>query len=77
MMFLSIPYDAGWSAKVNGQDKQFELVNTGFLGLMLPAGNHTVELSYSSPYFYQGWLVSLVALSLYLFLLWKFYWKRN
>lgn len=77
MMFLSIPYDAGWSAKVNGQDKEFELVNTGFLGLMLPAGNHTVELSYSSPYFYQGWLVSLVALSLYLFLLWKFYWKRD
>ncbi|MEZ4886662.1 MAG: YfhO family protein [Chitinophagales bacterium] len=77
MMFFSIPYDVGWSAKVNGKPADLELVNLGFMGLMLPAGNHTIQLSYLPPYFYQGWMVFFLGLGLYIYLMWRVYWQRK
>ncbi len=76
MMFFSIPYDIGWSAKVNGQTANLELVNTGFMGLMLPSGNHTIELSYIPPYFYEGWIVFFFGVILYLYLVWRTYGRK-
>ncbi len=76
ILFLSIPFDPGWSAKVNGQSAELKLVNVGFMGLMLPKGNHVVELTYLPPYFYEGWLIFFIGLILYIYLVWRTYGRK-
>jgi uncharacterized membrane protein YfhO len=66
VVFFSIPCDAGWSAKVDGRPADIEKVNTGFLGLMLPAGKHSIVFRYFPPGLREGILVSGVALLLLL-----------
>lgn len=58
MVFFSIPYGAGWSAFVDGKPAQIEKVNIGFLGLMLPAGQHNIEFRYFPPGLKLGAIVS-------------------
>jgi uncharacterized membrane protein YfhO len=66
LLFFSIPYDKGWLAKVDGVSAKPWLVNIGFLGIPLDKGSHTVELSYTPPYFYAGLLVTIAGLLLYI-----------
>ena len=51
LLFLSIPYDAGWKAKVNGQDTEIvRLIDGAFIGIYLPGeGQYTVEFDYEVP----------------------------
>ena len=46
------------SAFVDGQPAQIEKVNIGFLGLMLPAGQHNIEFRYFPPGLKLGAIVS-------------------
>lgn len=47
MLYLSIPYHEGWKISVDGKEaeKVFR-VNTAFMGVELPAGEHRIELRY-------------------------------
>jgi uncharacterized membrane protein YfhO len=74
LLFFSIPYDAGWSAFVDGKKSPIELVNIGFSGVVLDKGKHSVRLEYEPPYLRAGAAVSVAALLLYGFLL---YWQRK
>jgi uncharacterized membrane protein YfhO len=49
MLFFSIPWNAGWRARVDGKPQPVHKINIGFLGLPLRKGSHTVELSFT-PY---------------------------
>jgi uncharacterized membrane protein YfhO len=69
LLFLSIPYDRGWHARVDGKKAELERVNIGFMGLMLTRGEHTVELSFIPPFKRAGLWVSISALLIYLLLL--------
>jgi uncharacterized membrane protein YfhO len=46
LLFLSIPYDVAWKVKVNGKEEKLHRVNIGFTGIVLPAGDHQIELYY-------------------------------
>ncbi|NLN75576.1 MAG: YfhO family protein [Armatimonadetes bacterium] len=61
MVFFSVPYGAGWTAFVDGKPAQIEKVNIGFLGLMLPAGQHNIEFRYFPPGLRLGAIVSGVS----------------
>ncbi|MNI14349.1 Bacterial membrane protein YfhO [compost metagenome] len=61
-LFLSIPYDKGWRAKVNGENTKITRVNIGFIGIDLTAGNNIVELNYMPPLFVTGIIISTVLL---------------
>ena len=50
LLFFSIPYDPGWRVRVDGETKPTELVNFGFTGVLLDAGQHEVELTFVPPY---------------------------
>lgn len=65
MLFFTIPFDAGWSATVNGETMKLQQANIGFSGLMLPAGTHEIELVYNTPYYSTGTWVSLLGLLLF------------
>lgn len=62
LLFLSIPFDAGWSAIVNGQKSELHKVNFGFTGLYLNQGDNRIELKYTPPYMKAG--AAITALSL-------------
>ncbi len=66
LLFFSIPYDRGWKAYVNGEKRPLELVNFGFMGLMLEQGRSEVILKFEPPFFKVGMIISLVALLVYL-----------
>lgn len=65
ILFFSIPYDTGWQAKVDGRPAQLELVNIGFMGLVLEPGGHSVELCFTPPFLKIGALVSLIGILVY------------
>lgn len=69
MLFLSMPFDPGWSATVDGSPAKLEKINIGFTGLLLEEGNHTVALTYTPPHLYAGIAVSLLGAGIYVFLL--------
>ena len=60
--FLS---DSGWSATVNGAPAKLELVDGGFMGVYLDAGQNTVKLAYRVPQLGLFAAVSAAALGLY------------
>lgn len=66
-LFLSIPYDSGWTATVDGKpaatfpvDRDVEGEDGAMLAVALPAGEHTVVLGYRSPGQIIGLVISLV-----------------
>lgn len=59
ILFLSIPYTPGWSAKVDGEPVQTLRVNTAFTGVPVAAGEHEIELTYMTPWLVPGVIVSL------------------
>lgn len=45
-LFLTIPYDEGWTVTVDGKEAITRPVWKAFTGVELKAGTHTVELRY-------------------------------
>ncbi|HSY77669.1 MAG TPA: YfhO family protein, partial [Bacteroidia bacterium] len=66
LLFLSIPFDKGWKAIVDGKLATTYRVNIGFTGLMLDKGLHNIELHYVVPYLAAGAYTSAAALLIYL-----------
>ncbi len=59
LLFLSIPYDKGWKAIVNGKEVPLHLANIGFMGIVLDKGHYNIKLEFEAFYFYYGAFVSL------------------
>lgn len=62
ILCLSIPYDNGWSAYVDGQKVEVLQANTAFMAVELEAGDHHVELKYWTPGLTSGIILSAVGL---------------
>ncbi len=65
ILYLSIPFDKGWHATVNGQETDLQRVQWGLTGLVLDKGNHKIELTFTPPYKKEGTWVSLFSLGLF------------
>ncbi|MDQ0416034.1 putative membrane protein YfhO [Croceifilum oryzae] len=74
ILYLSIPYSKGWTAKVDGKEVETMKVNSTFVGIPITRGEHKVELSYFTPYLLLGTAISSVTL---LGLIGYFWWERN
>lgn len=61
----SIPYDQGFTIKVDGQQIPYERVDNGFLGFKITKGTHDIEIEYNSPYKKLGIAITLVGLIMY------------
>lgn len=62
MLFLSIPYDEGWQLTVNDKKTELLRTNIGFCGVILPAGNHKIELKYVPAYSQISSLISIITI---------------
>jgi hypothetical protein len=75
MLFFSIPYDEGWSITIDGKKVKSKLINIGFMGVIVPAGKHKVELSFAPPFLVSGILVMILSFVLYVLFILKNKWK--
>ena len=65
-LMVSIPYEAGWHAYVNDAEVPILRANLGFIGLELPAGNHTVSFRYTPPGLIPGISLSILGVILFI-----------
>ncbi|NDC41142.1 MAG: hypothetical protein EBZ77_06260, partial [Chitinophagia bacterium] len=68
MVYLSIPNDAGWTAKVDGKECVKEVLTNGMTGLMLQKGHHDIELVYQLRYWGTGLQMSACGAVLFIVL---------
>lgn len=62
LLYLSIPYDAGWHIQLNGQNIQAFRINGGMTGIFLPKGEYTLTLEFHLPYASKGLIMSFAGL---------------
>jgi len=74
LLFFSIPFDKGWSMYVDGKEVEVLKVNIGFMGTVIPAGEHQVELKHSRLNITVLTLASILGLLLYVSLI---FWYRR
>lgn len=48
MLFTSIPYDKGWTVKVDGNKVPINKIKNAFVGVDVNVGTHTIEFSYTA-----------------------------
>ncbi len=63
ILFISVPYDKGWHATVDGKETEiFPLVADTFMGIYMTPGVHSVVLEYRTPGRMAGILLSAVGI---------------
>lgn len=66
---IAVPYSEGWSAWVDGEEREIYPCGGMYMGVDLTAGAHRIELRYVTPGLPQGAAISLGALVLIIALL--------
>lgn len=74
LMATSIPYDSGWTIRVDGEKVEPEKIADAFIGLKLTRGEHKITMQYRPVGFVPGFVLTLLAV---LVLLWMFYMERK
>ena len=54
----NIPYEDGWTLKINGKKAEIFKVNGGFIGFITPVGETNYQLNYFTPYLKEGLLAT-------------------
>lgn len=61
---LTIPYERGWQATINGEQVEVLKADFAFIAIPLEAGNNNISLSYRPPFFKPAAAISLVSMLL-------------
>ncbi|WP_252898626.1 YfhO family protein [Secundilactobacillus odoratitofui] len=69
ILTTSIPYSKGWQLSVDGKKQATQVVNSGFVGAILPKGQHQITLRYQTPGLRLGLWLSILGVSLSLVLI--------
>ena len=65
-LLLTIPYDKGWTIRVDGEVTEPLVIGKALMGVPVTAGEHQVDLKYIAPGLGTGTILSLIALLLFL-----------
>ena len=68
MIFTTVPYDEGWTVKLDGKKVEPEKLAEAFIGIKASAGQHTVEMKYIPSGFLLGMGISGVCWLIYIFI---------
>lgn len=71
ILFLSLPYSKGWKAKLDGKNIQLQKINVMYTGLNVEAGNHQLELKYSTPLHKEGLIISIIGFAIIITIIYK------
>ena len=66
---MSIPYDKGFTAYVDGVKTDVLEVNSIFIGFPISKGNHNIVIKYEAPFKTEGMIISLIGILLLIGLL--------
>ncbi|MBO4878126.1 MAG: YfhO family protein [Ruminococcus sp.] len=64
LVFFSVPYSTGWSARVNNNDADIAKVSHGFMAVKCDKGTSSIVFRYQTPGFKAGTLISFISLFL-------------
>ncbi len=64
LVVFSVPFDKGWSCKVNGVETEIDSVNGGFIAVRVPAGDNVLEFTYTTPGLALGITASIIGILL-------------
>ena len=70
-MMTSIPFEKGWTVKVDGKVVETAKVWDSLLAYKITPGEHTIEMTYLPDGFVAGFLISILSTSLYGFAIYK------
>lgn len=70
LILFSIPFDQGWTVKVDNRETKAVAVADGLLAVRAKAGIHNLELSYVSPGFYSGAILSIGGIGIFIVFCW-------
>lgn len=76
IMAFNIPFNKGWSAKVDGKKQELIKVNGVLMGLVLEPGSHNIEMSFVTPGLIIGGFIS-AAVVIFIIMLYIFSNKRK
>lgn len=63
LLFTTIPYDSGWTIRVNGQEVTPEKAAGAFIAIPLTVGDNEITMTYAPKGLYAGIVISGVALA--------------
>jgi len=66
LVFFTVPYEPGWTAKVNGEEVEIIKSNVGFMSVKVPEGNSEIRFNYMTPGLIEGLLIFIACLVLLL-----------
>ena len=66
ILFISLPYDIGWNAFIDGQKVDVLRGDIGFQAIVVPKGHHNIEMKYRTPWMGIGMIVSLIGVSVFI-----------
>lgn len=61
LLCLTVPYEKGWSAYVDGKETEIIKTNYMYSGIILDAGKHEIKLAYRTPGLRIGFAISLLS----------------
>lgn len=64
ILVFSIPFNAGWTLRVDGKETPMFRANFGMLAAPVVAGHHSVELTFDVPGRSLGWIVFALGLTM-------------
>lgn len=76
-MVLTLPYDAGWKIRINGETVKSYQVNGGFIGIPVVQGENILEMDFVPIGFKTGAIVSVLGLLSFIVVLLKQFYKKN
>ena len=74
ILYLSIPYEEGWSVQVDGQKAEVLNLFGAMCGVQLSAGSHDIKLSYSPKGFIPGVFIGIFCLGILVLL---YFWEKQ
>ena len=69
ILLISVPYEYGWEAYVDGQRTDILKADYGFSAINLNKGSHNIELKFNLPWFKEGIIISAFTLLILLILI--------
>ena len=63
-LFVSIPYEDGWNATIDGEKTTIVRADYGFSALHIAKGEHDIEFCYKTPYLTSGIIISIIGVAL-------------
>ena len=62
ILCFSIPYNGGWTAKIDGKDEEVYRANSAYMAVKVKKGQHKIDLYYTTPFLKTGAILSFIGL---------------